>query len=776
VSIACIVEAAVLPMFSFARLRTAVLRASSPARCLGDLGPYLVLTGLWYVLFLQLLTGRRVIPYDSIEEFYATVYFNAQSLRHGEWPWWNPYVYSGYPQIADPQGMMFSPLMMFLMFIREKPGVVWFDFCVLVHVLIGGWGFLLLCRAFRFTSAASVLAALVYMVGGVASARLQHTPMVLAYACFPWVLYCCHRFTGAPTYGKAVVLGISSGILLVHVVQTTYLFIIFALLYCVIRVFEQWPRWTEGAVARLAGGVLAAFGIAAAVAGTQISATLAMLPLSTRGAFSFDTVAAASLAPKALTTLAWPNVYGTLTGTYSGTQDITESYFYVGIIPLCFLFCYLHRALADPTQRVVKGFFFVSLLLACAFFLGSNTPLYKLLYDYLPGVELFRRPSDGAYMFNFCLAVLTGFSASAATRHVREETTRRVGLIVLSIAATWYLVLAVLEWVRGLSYLPVLALGVVASIILVATVVPKRLNERALVLGMLILCVADFRVFNLPNRLNVTGMDSARYFDSPDMFLHEIKADPQPLAGGLPFRIEPTQAGGLSATGTIIHGLQSTQGYNPLRVRLYATTFGAQEHGYAPRPFTAALPSLDSPLFDLSGTRYVLSATPIETLAAGNRHGRFENVMSEGKVMLWRNRLAYNRILTPIEARVMPVDEQPAAAHFDGVDFSRTLLLYPVDAAEEGAARQATAECHGKASLSEIDFDNNHVGFKTSASEGSWVTISDLYFDGWEAQSDDKPLRIWRANGLYRAVCVPAGDHRVRLNFNALTFIRSALH
>ncbi len=56
------------------------------------------------------------------------------------------------------------------------------------------------------------------------------------------------------------------------------------------------------------------------------------------------------------------------------------------------------------------------------------------------------------------------------------------------------------------------------------------------------------------------------------------------------------------------------------------------------------------------------------------------------------------------------------------------------------------------------------------------MTISDLYFPGWEARSDDKPLRIWRANGLYRAVCVPAGEHRVRFDFSPFKFIRSALH
>ncbi len=763
-------------MSLFAQYRLGVPQLRRYAAGAFDIRLYLGIAALWAVLFLPLLTGHRVIPYDSIEAYYATAYFNAQSLRHGQWPWWNPHVYSGYPQVADPQGMMFSPLLMFLMLISENPGVVWFDVSVLLHVLIGAWGFLLLRRAFRFTPAASVIATMVYMVGGVASARLQHTPMVLAYAYLPWVLYCCHRFAGAPTYRNAVLLGVTGGFLLTHLVQPTYLFVLFALLYFGTRLVAGWPTTTRPALLRLAGGVVISVAVAAAIAGVQIAATLAVLPVSTRGAFSFDTIVAASLAPKALATLVWPNVYGTLHGVYSGTQDITESYLYVGIIPLCFLFGFLHRALANPAHRAERIFFVVALVLACAYFLGANTPLYKLLYDYLPGIDLFRRPSDGAFMFNFCLAVLTGFAASAATRPANVKTTKQAGLFMLLTAATWYLTIAAIEWTRGYSYRSILLLGVVALVLsLTVKVVPLRLKERVIVLGVLALCVGDFRVFNIPNRLNAHGKDAANYFADPGVALREIKADPEPLAGGLPFRIEPTRAGELAATGSVIHGLDSTQGYNPLRVRLYAETFGAQEHGYAPRPFTATMPSLDSPLFDLAGTRYLLSTTPIEALAAGNERSRFAKVLSDGELTLWRNPFAYDRILTPTEARVMPAGEPPTAAHFEGVDFTGTLLLYPADTAEEQAARRVAAECKGKASVSEIDFGNNHLALKTSASDSAWVTVSDLFFPGWEARSDDQPLRIWRANGLYRAVCVPAGEHRVRFDFSPFTFIRSAL-
>src|SRR4051812_5212614 len=72
----------------------------------GRLSPvagYAALPAIWGIVFLQFLTGHRVIAYDSIEAYYPLAFFDAQSLRHGEWPWWNPYLYSGYPHVGDPQ-------------------------------------------------------------------------------------------------------------------------------------------------------------------------------------------------------------------------------------------------------------------------------------------------------------------------------------------------------------------------------------------------------------------------------------------------------------------------------------------------------------------------------------------------------------------------------------------------------------------------------------------------------------------------------------------------
>lgn len=57
--------------------------------------PFCALTLVWSLPNLPLLLGIRVLPWDAMDEFYPTVYFDAHSLRMGLASWWNPYIYSG---------------------------------------------------------------------------------------------------------------------------------------------------------------------------------------------------------------------------------------------------------------------------------------------------------------------------------------------------------------------------------------------------------------------------------------------------------------------------------------------------------------------------------------------------------------------------------------------------------------------------------------------------------------------------------------------------------
>src|ERR1041384_4694449 len=87
--------------------------------------------GLYTVAFLALaspwLSGAVEIPYDAASQFYPEFAFLARSLATGQSPFWTPNIFAGWPQIADPQSLIFSPLHFVAAFLVPSPSPWLFD-------------------------------------------------------------------------------------------------------------------------------------------------------------------------------------------------------------------------------------------------------------------------------------------------------------------------------------------------------------------------------------------------------------------------------------------------------------------------------------------------------------------------------------------------------------------------------------------------------------------------------------------------------------------------
>src|SRR5690606_3690098 len=77
----------------------------------------------WFALAWPWLSGRFTIPYDAKAHFLPQVQFLAHSLWQNESPFWTPFVFSGHPQIADPQSLIFSPPFVLLALLDPTPGL-----------------------------------------------------------------------------------------------------------------------------------------------------------------------------------------------------------------------------------------------------------------------------------------------------------------------------------------------------------------------------------------------------------------------------------------------------------------------------------------------------------------------------------------------------------------------------------------------------------------------------------------------------------------------------
>src|SRR5262249_49956728 len=128
------------------------------------------------------LSGAVTIPWDAKSQFFPQVQFLASSLARGEAPFWTPNVYAGWPQISDPQSLIFSPLHLLLAALDPSPGFRAVDAVTFIHLFLGGIGVILFFHDRGWHPAGALTAAISFAFAGAASARLQHTGQVISLA------------------------------------------------------------------------------------------------------------------------------------------------------------------------------------------------------------------------------------------------------------------------------------------------------------------------------------------------------------------------------------------------------------------------------------------------------------------------------------------------------------------------------------------------------------------------------------------------------------------
>lgn len=719
---------------------------------------FTALCAVWLILNLPLLLGLRVLPGDAMDEFYPLVYFNVHSLRAGLAPWWNPYIFSGYPQIADPQAMLFSPLFMAWMLLRAEPGTSWFVWGALLHVLLGGMAMAALLRRLQASPFGALIGATVFMAGGVAASRIQHVPLLLSYACAPLVLLALRHFMDAPRWRRGLLLGLALAGMLAQPVQVTYLLSLMLAAYGLALTVRRWPDYDASQRSDYLTGVLLALALGASVALPQMLLSWAFVTVSNRPSLALSAAAEHALDPRVLLSLLDPNALHALRGRFDGPAGDIEGFLYIGALPMLMILLASGRAWRVTRQRRQLIFFGIAAAAATIYMIGPYTPIYAWLYRWLPGVQQFRRPSDAAYLLNIALAMAAGLGAS----HI-DLTSKRRNTLLLG-AATLWLALASLhmEDAQHAWEWPTAAAAAVAGVALWQ--VRRSDHARLTACWLLIVLLADYRCFNLDGKFNQWHDNEAHFLRDPASgFLAAQLASTPP--GSLEPRIESIDAGVQWRNDVILRELPATHGYGPLRWALYDRWYGADVYGRGDsgRPYSKFNPDPDSVMNALLGVKYLVRQSSAGESSAGESPQR---IYRGGGTDIWLARHAYARVLTPSHARLMPPGEPPPLSAFNATDFDDIVWLTPRNIADRDADLALMGRCNGRATLVSANEAPTHTELRTRAGTAGWLVLADQDFPGWSASVDGAMLPIHRANGLFRAVCVPAGEHTVRFDFH----------
>ncbi len=109
------------------------------------------------------------------------------------------------------------------------------------------------------------------------------------------------------------------------------------------------------------------------------------------------------------------------------------------------------------------------------------------------------------------------------------------------------------------------------------------------------------------------------------------------------------------------------------------------------------------------------------------------------------------------------VEDEQAAWDALATDPARAVIVAP------GAGPAPACDPDGDVSFTRYEAEYLSMAV-SSGRDGAYLVVSDSFYPGWEAAIDGAPAPILRANGIFRAVFVPPGDHEVTMRYHSRGF------
>jgi Bacterial membrane protein YfhO len=768
---------------------------------LSKLRPSLLILVLGLVFFWPLVLYPTQTLYsdhsDLLAEHIPARRFLVRSYHEtGELPLWNPYHFGGSPFVHDIQVAMFYPPHLVLLALPEErvgPALSWL---IVLHLLIAGWGMYAYARHRGLAEMPSLVAAVGFMFGGRWLLHLLGGGhyILVGLAWLPFVLLGLERAIRRNSPAWALVAGLVFALMILGTQpQWTFYAGLFTALWTLGVALEEAGYLTADKshsrgrilplLARWIGyGVLTVI-VAVSLAAIQLLPTLEAAGQSSRaGGVGQEAIVEGGV-----------RVLLFLVGPALSTEPANLMWEDRGGLALL----WLGAAVLAPVLRRGPVRYQAGVCLALfAFAMGG-----AILFQPLPGFNLFRQPARMAVVAGFPVAYLVGvttqslFPLSRLTEEQHRGCLRwlvRIGVAVLLLSGGFALRLVLQgDPVRLHPYWLVAPVVFGLALWLVARSGASPRQAGLLWAGLLLV---DLWALTLPL---VAVRPEEEIYALPAVVSDVTQGTREERGRVLDFDrvVEGKSAGTPLGWGTplaLIAPVEAVRGYSPLdvlRYREYLQFIAGQDQplGALASNFTYPIilwsasqpPVANRNLLDLLGVRYVLAPDGQPPEGPGWHKGtRQEKVVvydfnlggmqNIGRYTVFENRQALPRAFVVGRAEPLP-DRDRVLEKLKRTNFRETVLLEGLDAMDENPGTLS------KRTVRIREYEPNRVRVEVEGDAGGYLVLADVWYPGWVATVDGEPSRVYRADHVFRAVKLPPGRHEVVFRFEPESYRKGRL-
>ena len=364
-----------------------------------DLGPFFLIVAVGLVFFEEMIFASKIPLFRDLGPFFYPMRFSlAESFQSGELPLWDRHLAMGFPLLANFQsGALYPPNIAYLLF----PFFAALKINFLLHSVVGAVGAYLLARQWGHERAMALIVAVLFSLGGCMVSMLNLLNHFQASVWLPWLVLFGERqvFSNSRhgTLGCAVVATLQ------FLAGSPEIYAMSMLLYLISAL--KGKQQSRTSLPQVLFTLLKINVFVTGLAMVQILPTLELLRETGRLQFSsFHGVTAWSLHPGNLLNLVLLD-REVDTSSFDRFQSFTGlpapffmSLYMGALFPFGLWGWMLTRSGKEKTV-ILLGVVF-SLLVS----MGSNTPVYRWFYDYLPFAFMIRFP-EKFFFVTFALLV-----------------------------------------------------------------------------------------------------------------------------------------------------------------------------------------------------------------------------------------------------------------------------------------------------------------------------------------------------------------------------------
>jgi len=756
-----------------------------------------------------LLAGKILMLRGLFCFYYPRFMFYREGMSQGVIPLWNPYTGCGEPFLADIESQVLYPLNLLYLLLPVGAGTI---IMVMLHLFIAGAGIYSLCRTWNVSRAGALFASLVFSFSTAFVSKIEFLSMFESIAWLPLIiaLFAAWEKKRSAVHLAGGTCAIALQIFAGYVEIVWYTALCLALYtFCAgIAARVRLKTWRPLLSSCAALGVI--FTLGALLAAAQVLPTWEAMSLSAnRGAAVDPELFRSSLHPLSIFSFLIPSIYGIpgWGGKYWAPR-INEYWLgahYVGIIPLLVIGAgivpYLTRrrqtaSAGGPRQTAAVVFLAAAAIVSFVYALGEYTPFFDVVWRLFPPIQRFRWPPKILIVTTLSISCLAGICFDVIGRDRSSEVRPRTNsgmllrgtAIALALSCAGVALTCVLHEGAFGKYIVerFFNIGSVEKIFLHRIPWETLSNDTLTCAALIVLGTVLVIVYTGKSRFRAAAAGALILLGAIDLAAVNYRLLPGGSAGLLEGK--PAFAATLCPPGTpvrffeprvkwiLVYGERSEELFGMAR------DFMLAQWPLAARTYNAAL----------QGNFKLKDGYDLETIieSAGTTPEIKKNLlgmMNCANIVSFPNLLyfyAFNTLTPGKNARIEPV--LPRAFVAGGVtalngreDLFKTLAATPVDflsvaLTDADAADDDTfpdmnpGRVTHTVALKEEGLHRIRLDVESLAA--GILVVTDTFYPGWTARVDGRDEKIYKVNGAFRGMRVPAGRSTVVMEYRPALF------